>query len=171
MSLFVACLCHDLDHRGTNSAFLSKTGSPLAKLYCNPIIENHHFNQALTLLQIDEINIFSNYTEQEYFKVGTHHLKLILVHHDKLNCSLTLVTSYVASLTAYRMWFVLQGCEALPSLIISFLWCLELLLLWPLKTTSEKLGAYFSSCRLWLLSAKQSWHRISCSSLRTEMPW
>lgn len=69
VSIFVACLCHDLDHRGTNSAFLSKTGSPLADLYCNPIIENHHFNQTLTLLQIDEINIFSNFSEQEYFQV------------------------------------------------------------------------------------------------------
>lgn len=68
-SLFVACICHDLDHRGTNSAFLTKTGSPLADLYGNPIIENHHFNQTLALLQIDDLNIFSKFSEQNYFQV------------------------------------------------------------------------------------------------------
>ncbi|XP_037094512.1 cGMP-specific 3',5'-cyclic phosphodiesterase-like, partial [Pollicipes pollicipes] len=33
LGLMVACLSHDLDHRGTNNAFQSKTDSPLAKLY------------------------------------------------------------------------------------------------------------------------------------------
>lgn len=69
VSLFVACLCHDLDHRGTNSAFLTKTDSPLAKLYENPIIENHHFSQTIALLQMEEINIFSDFTDQDYYQV------------------------------------------------------------------------------------------------------
>ena len=69
MSLFVACLCHDLDHRGTNSSFLSKTCSPLAMLYTNPIIENHHFCQTIALLKMENINIFSHFSDQDYLQV------------------------------------------------------------------------------------------------------
>lgn len=71
MALIVACLCHDLDHRGTNSSFLSKTGSPLSNLYHDPILENHHFNQTVALLQIEGINIFSHLTDEEYSQVPT----------------------------------------------------------------------------------------------------
>jgi len=31
--LFVSCLCHDIDHRGTNNSFQTKCGTVLASLY------------------------------------------------------------------------------------------------------------------------------------------
>ncbi len=69
MSLFVACLCHDLDHRGTNSSFLTKTDSPLAMLYTNPILEHHHFSQTVALLKMENISIFSHLSDQEFLQV------------------------------------------------------------------------------------------------------
>ena len=34
LGLMIACLCHDLDHRGTNNTFQLNTDSPFAR-YCN----------------------------------------------------------------------------------------------------------------------------------------
>ncbi|XP_019714934.1 dual 3',5'-cyclic-AMP and -GMP phosphodiesterase 11A-like isoform X2 [Hippocampus comes] len=51
----VGCLCHDLDHRGTNNAFQAKTGSALALLYgTSATLEHHHFNHAVMILQSEE---------------------------------------------------------------------------------------------------------------------
>lgn len=67
-SLLVACLCHDLDHRGTNNTFQSKIDSPLANLYSTSIMERHHFNQCLMILSNDENNIFKNLSDEQYRK-------------------------------------------------------------------------------------------------------
>ena len=56
--LLVACLCHDLDHRGTNNAFQSKTVSPLAILYSTSTMEHHHFDQCVMILNSAGNNIF-----------------------------------------------------------------------------------------------------------------
>ena len=57
LSLLVACLCHDLDHRGTNNTFQSKVMSPLAVLYSTSTMEHHHLDQCIMLLSDDSINI------------------------------------------------------------------------------------------------------------------
>ncbi|XP_019741882.1 dual 3',5'-cyclic-AMP and -GMP phosphodiesterase 11A isoform X2 [Hippocampus comes] len=55
LALMVGCLCHDLDHRGTNNAFQAKTGSALALLYgTSATLEHHHFNHAVMILQSEE---------------------------------------------------------------------------------------------------------------------
>ncbi|KAG7249172.1 hypothetical protein CRUP_008933, partial [Coryphaenoides rupestris] len=62
LALMVGCMCHDLDHRGTNNAFQAKfataatqlkmTGSALALLYgTSATLEHHHFNHAVMILQ------------------------------------------------------------------------------------------------------------------------
>lgn len=56
--LLVACLCHDLDHRGTNNAFQSKVESPLAILYSTSTMEHHHFDQCVMILSSEGNNIF-----------------------------------------------------------------------------------------------------------------
>ncbi|ROT63112.1 putative cGMP-specific 3 [Penaeus vannamei] len=66
LGLLVACLCHDLDHRGTNNSFQTKTDSPLAILYSTSTMEHHHFDQCVMILSQDSNNIF-----QEYRKVMT----------------------------------------------------------------------------------------------------
>ncbi|XP_017787419.1 PREDICTED: cGMP-specific 3',5'-cyclic phosphodiesterase-like [Habropoda laboriosa] len=69
LGLLVACLCHDLDHRGTNNAFQTKTESPLAILYSTSTMEHHHFDQCVMILNSDSNNIFQNLSMEDYRKV------------------------------------------------------------------------------------------------------
>ncbi|KAM3614631.1 uncharacterized protein V6R79_017220 [Siganus canaliculatus] len=70
LALMVGCLCHDLDHRGTNNAFQAKTGSALALLYgTSATLEHHHFNHAVMILQSEGHNIFANLCSKEYSKM------------------------------------------------------------------------------------------------------
>ncbi|KAM4609066.1 dual 3',5'-cyclic-AMP and -GMP phosphodiesterase 11A isoform 2-T2 [Polymixia lowei] len=67
LALIVGCVCHDLDHRGTNNAFQAKTGSALSLLYgTSATLEHHHFNHAVMILQSEGHNIFSNLSSREY---------------------------------------------------------------------------------------------------------
>ncbi|XP_026232713.1 dual 3',5'-cyclic-AMP and -GMP phosphodiesterase 11A isoform X2 [Anabas testudineus] len=67
LALIVGCVCHDLDHRGTNNAFQEKTGSALALLYgTSATLEHHHFNHAVMILQSEGHNIFSSLSSTEY---------------------------------------------------------------------------------------------------------
>lgn len=65
-ALLVACLCHDLDHRGTNNSYQHKVRSPLARLYGTSVMENHHFQCCLNLLNFTGIEILSNMGRSEY---------------------------------------------------------------------------------------------------------
>ncbi|XP_076818911.1 cGMP-specific 3',5'-cyclic phosphodiesterase-like isoform X2 [Clavelina lepadiformis] len=73
LALLVACLSHDLDHRGTNNAFQAKVEHPLARLYSTSTMEHHHYNQCLMLLQSDGCEILSQLSSAEY----AHVIKLI----------------------------------------------------------------------------------------------
>ncbi|KAM4600950.1 dual 3',5'-cyclic-AMP and -GMP phosphodiesterase 11A [Polymixia lowei] len=67
LALMVGCLCHDLDHRGTNNAFQAMTDSALALLYgTSATLEHHHFNHAVMILQSEGHNIFANLCSKEY---------------------------------------------------------------------------------------------------------
>ncbi|CAH1783001.1 unnamed protein product [Owenia fusiformis] len=67
--LLVACLCHDLDHRGTNNAFQSKSDSPLAMLYGTSTMEHHHFDHCIMILNSEGNNIFQHLNPEDYRKV------------------------------------------------------------------------------------------------------
>ncbi|XP_071526785.1 dual 3',5'-cyclic-AMP and -GMP phosphodiesterase 11A-like [Panulirus ornatus] len=70
LGMFVGCLCHDLDHRGTNNSFQEKTGSALALLYgTQNTMEQHHFNHAVMILNSEGHNIFSNLSSSQYSRV------------------------------------------------------------------------------------------------------
>ncbi|XP_076440907.1 putative 3',5'-cyclic phosphodiesterase pde-5 isoform X2 [Babylonia areolata] len=69
LALFVACLCHDLDHRGKTNSFMVKSASPLATVYSTSTMEHHHFNQTVTILQHEGHNIFKHLTSEEYKQV------------------------------------------------------------------------------------------------------
>ncbi|CAH1775433.1 unnamed protein product [Owenia fusiformis] len=72
LAMIVACLCHDLDHRGTNNAFQQKTSSHLAQLYgTKATLEHHHFNHAVMILNSEGHNLFSNMTSEDYVSVTT----------------------------------------------------------------------------------------------------
>ncbi|XP_014291303.1 cGMP-specific 3',5'-cyclic phosphodiesterase isoform X1 [Halyomorpha halys] len=66
LGLLVACLCHDLDHRGTNNAFQTKTESPLAILYTTSTMEHHHFDQCVMILNSEGNNIFQALSPDDY---------------------------------------------------------------------------------------------------------
>lgn len=64
--LIVACLCHDLDHRGTNNSFQIKSSSPLAQLYSTSTMEHHHFDQCVMILNSQGNQILSHVSPEEY---------------------------------------------------------------------------------------------------------
>ncbi|XP_041460224.1 dual 3',5'-cyclic-AMP and -GMP phosphodiesterase 11A-like [Lytechinus variegatus] len=67
LTLLVGCLCHDLDHRGTNNAYQEKSQSPLAQLYgSKATMEYHHFNHAVMILSSQGHNIFGNLSSEQY---------------------------------------------------------------------------------------------------------
>ncbi|XP_031641164.1 cGMP-specific 3',5'-cyclic phosphodiesterase [Contarinia nasturtii] len=69
LGLLVACLCHDLDHRGTNNSFQTKTTSPLAILYTTSTMEHHHFDQCIMILSSEGNNIFQALSPDDYRRV------------------------------------------------------------------------------------------------------
>ncbi|ESO86557.1 hypothetical protein LOTGIDRAFT_71258, partial [Lottia gigantea] len=68
-ALMVACLCHDLDHRGTNNAFQVKVASPLAMLYSTSVLEHHHFDHCIMILNSEGNNIFQSLSPTDYRNV------------------------------------------------------------------------------------------------------
>jgi len=68
LGLLVACLCHDVDHRGTNNSFQISSNSVLAALYSSEgsVMERHHFAQSMCILNTEGCNILENLTKQEY---------------------------------------------------------------------------------------------------------
>ncbi|KAI5107221.1 dual 3',5'-cyclic-AMP and -GMP phosphodiesterase 11A [Silurus meridionalis] len=67
LALIVGCVCHDLDHRGTNNAFQAKTGSALSLLYgTSATMEHHHFNHAVMILQSEVAELVTS----EFFEQG-----------------------------------------------------------------------------------------------------
>ncbi|GIY75052.1 dual 3',5'-cyclic-AMP and -GMP phosphodiesterase 11 [Caerostris darwini] len=69
LSLLIACLCHDLDHRGVTNAYLKKSSSPLAQLYSTSTMEHHHFDQCIMILNIEGNELLSHLSSQEYINV------------------------------------------------------------------------------------------------------
>lgn len=69
ISLLIACLSHDLDHRGTNNAFQAKVDAPLAKLYTTSTLEHHHFDQCIMIIQTEGNNILQALSPDDYKSV------------------------------------------------------------------------------------------------------
>nr|CFW94219.1 Eka-cGMP gated channel beta 2 protein [Euperipatoides kanangrensis] len=69
MALLVACLCHDLDHRGTNNTFQIKTSTPIAQLYSTSTMEHHHFDHCIMILNSKGNQILANLSTADYEQV------------------------------------------------------------------------------------------------------
>ncbi|KNC50844.1 cAMP and cAMP-inhibited cGMP 3',5'-cyclic phosphodiesterase 10A [Thecamonas trahens ATCC 50062] len=78
LSMLVATLCHDIDHRGKNNAFNKAQSSPLAKLYGSSVMERHHFSHTMLLLRHESTNIFSSLDSATYSQVLSHMKHVIL---------------------------------------------------------------------------------------------
>ncbi|XP_075949851.1 cone cGMP-specific 3',5'-cyclic phosphodiesterase subunit alpha' isoform X1 [Anarhichas minor] len=64
-----AAFCHDIDHRGTNNLYQTKSSSPLAKLHGSSIMERHHLEYSKTLMGEESLNIFCNLQKQQFKNV------------------------------------------------------------------------------------------------------
>uniref|UniRef100_A0A8C3G0G6 Phosphodiesterase n=1 Tax=Cyclopterus lumpus TaxID=8103 RepID=A0A8C3G0G6_CYCLU len=71
LALFVSCMCHDLDHRGTNNSFQVASQSVLAALYSSEgsVMERHHFAQAIAILNTHGCNIFDKFNRKDYTRM------------------------------------------------------------------------------------------------------
>ncbi|XP_053317405.1 cGMP-specific 3',5'-cyclic phosphodiesterase isoform X2 [Spea bombifrons] len=69
LALMIATLSHDLDHRGVNNSFIQRSEHPLAQLYCHSIMENHHFDQCLMILNSQGNQILSGLSVEDYKSV------------------------------------------------------------------------------------------------------
>ncbi|CAJ0581079.1 unnamed protein product, partial [Mesorhabditis spiculigera] len=80
LSLLIACLCHDIDHRGTNNNFQIKSQTPLAQLYSSEgsVLERHHYAQTVSLLGITDCNILEHLPKEQYQQVLSHIRDIIL---------------------------------------------------------------------------------------------
>ena len=53
VGMFIGAICHDIDHRGVNNAFLLKTEHPIGQLYCDgSVMEYHHAYMTRLVLQV-----------------------------------------------------------------------------------------------------------------------
>ncbi|XP_060688395.1 cGMP-specific 3',5'-cyclic phosphodiesterase isoform X2 [Hemiscyllium ocellatum] len=66
LALIIATLSHDLDHRGVNNAFIKRSEHPLAQLYCHSMMEHHHFDQCVMILNSPGNQILSGLSLDEY---------------------------------------------------------------------------------------------------------
>ncbi|XP_067841717.1 cGMP-dependent 3',5'-cyclic phosphodiesterase isoform X2 [Heptranchias perlo] len=115
-ALFVSCMCHDLDHRGTTNSFQVASKSVLAALYSSEgsVMERHHFAQTIAILNSEGCNIFDQFSRKDYQRMldmvrdsilatdVAHHLRIFpelqamvkaydkenLAHHTLLMCLL-----------------------------------------------------------------------------------
>ena len=74
LALFIAALCHDIDHQGLNSNHHVKTASPLGLLtmaitggdHPTAVLEMHHASLTMDLLSLPEINLLSQLSSAEH---------------------------------------------------------------------------------------------------------
>ncbi|KAJ1348781.1 hypothetical protein KIN20_004173 [Parelaphostrongylus tenuis] len=80
LALLIACLCHDIDHRGTTNAFQLQSRTPLAQLYSSEgsVLERHHYAQTVQILLMPECNILDQLTRIQYQTVLSHIRDVIL---------------------------------------------------------------------------------------------
>uniref|UniRef100_A0AAY4AEJ8 Phosphodiesterase n=1 Tax=Denticeps clupeoides TaxID=299321 RepID=A0AAY4AEJ8_9TELE len=72
-AMVAAAFCHDIDHRGTNNLYQTKSGSPLARLHGSSILERHHLQYSKTLMEDEALNIFQNLQKRQFETVQHLH--------------------------------------------------------------------------------------------------
>ncbi|GIY12882.1 probable 3',5'-cyclic phosphodiesterase pde-5 [Caerostris darwini] len=68
-ALMIASLAHDVGHPGLNDAYLKKVRCTLATMYSDPLLEHHHFQTCLLILQDIRCNIFFDLESEDYKQV------------------------------------------------------------------------------------------------------
>eukprot|EP01137_Pigoraptor_chileana_P024951 Opistho-2@93757 len=84
-ALLLACLCHDVDHRGKNNAFQKLDKNALASLYeGTSVMEMHHFDHSIMILHSDGLDVLSGLHEFEQ-KLVLDHIKRSIIATDLSN--------------------------------------------------------------------------------------
>ncbi len=65
LTMYLAAIIHDYDHRGVNNQFLIRSVDPLALRYndASPM-ENHHVSAAFTVLREEQYNFLERVSHQ-----------------------------------------------------------------------------------------------------------
>ena len=70
LGLLLAAVCHDIDHRGRNNAFMMKANNAIAQLYdAGSVMEHHHLAFTVTLLSDPAVNVLANVAPSVYTAV------------------------------------------------------------------------------------------------------
>ncbi|XP_072524215.1 cone cGMP-specific 3',5'-cyclic phosphodiesterase subunit alpha' [Salminus brasiliensis] len=72
-AMVAAAFCHDIDHRGTNNLYQTKSASPLARLHGSSILERHHLEYSKTLMGEEDLNIFQSLQKRQFETVQHLH--------------------------------------------------------------------------------------------------
>ncbi|KAH0788625.1 3'5'-cyclic nucleotide phosphodiesterase family protein [Histomonas meleagridis] len=89
LSICIAAICHDANHKGLNNPYNEKAETPIGILYKEQsVMEMHHCAMTSYILSHDECNLLYNISESEVIKIYKNIFKLILAtdmaHHFKL---------------------------------------------------------------------------------------
>merc|ERR1712142_1064195 len=66
VALFLAAICHDLDHRGLNNKFNNDQNTLMANLHQEATMEHHHFRMTLAILTHGKTNFLINWPSSRY---------------------------------------------------------------------------------------------------------
>ncbi|XP_039995993.1 cone cGMP-specific 3',5'-cyclic phosphodiesterase subunit alpha'-like [Xiphias gladius] len=80
-AMVAAGFCHDIDHRGTNNLYQTKSASPLAKLHSTSVMERHHLEYSKTLMEDENLNIFQNLQKRQ-FETVQHLFEVCIIATD-----------------------------------------------------------------------------------------
>uniref|UniRef100_A0A4W6E198 Phosphodiesterase n=1 Tax=Lates calcarifer TaxID=8187 RepID=A0A4W6E198_LATCA len=80
-AMVAAGFCHDIDHRGTNNLYQTKSASPLAKLHSSSVMERHHLEYSKTLMEDENLNIFQNLQKRQ-FETVQHLFEICIIATD-----------------------------------------------------------------------------------------
>uniref|UniRef100_A0A8B9K8Z0 Phosphodiesterase n=1 Tax=Astyanax mexicanus TaxID=7994 RepID=A0A8B9K8Z0_ASTMX len=72
-AMVAAAFCHDIDHRGTNNLYQTKSAAPLARLHGSSILERHHLEYSKTLMGEENLNIFQTLQKRQFETVQHLH--------------------------------------------------------------------------------------------------
>uniref|UniRef100_A0A1B0D2T1 Phosphodiesterase n=1 Tax=Phlebotomus papatasi TaxID=29031 RepID=A0A1B0D2T1_PHLPP len=98
LAFLIACLCHDLDHRGTNNSYQKQSRSPLAKLYSSEgsVNERHHLSQAICILNDANCKILDSLDNSQFKEcidvIGELILATDLAQHFRILANLRQLT-------------------------------------------------------------------------------
>lgn len=106
LAIIVGCLCHDLDHRGTNNMFQAESHSLLSQLYGTKVkMEKHNFNHCIRILNTPGHNIFAHLKPRTYVTVIKYIKEAILATDLADHFSLVFIFAFKFNLIANLIFF------------------------------------------------------------------